>query len=142
MQTAQSLSIPFPEFATFAALPQEDLPQEPLHSPILEGNLLNICKSEENSLPLRKFFLDTLYFRHNNMEVQIKENKIFAPLLGDISTETGRNTQQGYMEMYAGAIMGIRNPQAHNNQSVSKSSAIRKLHFASMLMFKLEHELI
>lgn len=80
MQTAQSLSIPFPEFATFAALPQEDLPQEPLQSPILEENLLNICKSEENSLPLRKFFLDTLYFRYNNMEVQIRDNKIFAPL--------------------------------------------------------------
>ena len=62
--------------------------------------------------------------------------------LGDISTETGHNIQQGYMEMFAGAMMGIRNPQAHNNQSVSKSSAIRKLHFASMLMFKLEHELI
>ena len=80
MQTAQSLSIPFPEFATFATLPQEGLPQEPLQAPILEENLLNICKSNENSLPLRKFFLDTLYFRHNNMEVQIKENKIFAPL--------------------------------------------------------------
>ena len=80
MQTAQSLSIPFPEFATFAALPQEDLPQKSLQSPILEENLLNICKSNENSLPLRKFFLDTLYFRYNNMEVQIKDNKIFAPL--------------------------------------------------------------
>ena len=80
MQTAQSLSIPFPEFAVFAALPQEDLSQKPLHSPILEENLLNICKSEENSLPLRKFFLDTLYFRYNNMEVQIRDNKIFAPL--------------------------------------------------------------
>ncbi len=80
MQTAQSLSIPFPEFATFATLPQEGLPQEPLRAPILEESLLNICKSNENSLPLRKFFLDTLYFRYNNMEVQIKENKIFAPL--------------------------------------------------------------
>lgn len=80
MQNAQSLSIPFPEFATFAASPQADLPQEPLQSLILEESLLNICKSEENSLPLRKFFLDTLYFRYNNMEVQIKENKIFAPL--------------------------------------------------------------
>ena len=80
MQTAQSLSIPFPEFAIFAALPQEDLPQEPLQSTILEENLLNICKSDENSLPLRKFFLDTLYFRYNNMEVQIRDNKIFAPL--------------------------------------------------------------
>lgn len=56
MQTAQSLSIPFPEFATFAALPQEDLPQEPLHSPILEENLLNICKSDEKSLPLQRFY--------------------------------------------------------------------------------------
>lgn len=80
MQTAQSLSIPFPEFATFATLPQEGLPQDPLRAPILEENLLNICKSNENSLPLRKFFLDTLYFRYNNMEVQIKDNKIFAPL--------------------------------------------------------------
>ena len=80
MQTAQSLSIPFPEFAVFGALPQEELPQEPLQSPILEENLLNICKSDENSLPLRKFFLDTLYFRYNNMEVQIRDNKIFAPL--------------------------------------------------------------
>ena len=80
MQTAQSLSIPFPEFATLAALPQADLPQGPQQSPILEENLLNICKSEENSLPLRKFFLDTLYFRYNNMEVQIRDNKIFAPL--------------------------------------------------------------
>ena len=80
MQNAQSLSIPFPEFATFATLPQEGLPQEPLQTPILEENLLNICKSEENSLPLHKFFLDTLYFRYNNMEVQIRDNKIFAPL--------------------------------------------------------------
>lgn len=84
MQTAQSLSIPFPEFATLAALPQEDLPQESQQSPILEENLLNICKSDENSLPLRKFFLDTLYFRYNNMEVQIKDNKIFAPLKGKL----------------------------------------------------------
>ena len=53
MQTAQSLSIPFPEFATFATLPQEGLPQEPLQTPILEENLLNICKSNEKSLPLR-----------------------------------------------------------------------------------------
>lgn len=53
MQTAQSLSIPFPEFATFATLPQEDLPQGPLHAHILEENLLNICKSNENSLPLQ-----------------------------------------------------------------------------------------
>ena len=64
MQTAQSLSIPFSEFATFAALPQEDLAQEPLQSPILEENLLNICKSNENSLPLHEiYFYNAIYRR-------------------------------------------------------------------------------
>ena len=62
--------------------------------------------------------------------------------LGNTSTETGANVQQGYMEMFAGAIIGIRNPKAHNNQTISKSDAIRKLHFASMLMYKLDNELV
>lgn len=62
--------------------------------------------------------------------------------LGDISTETGANIQQGYMEMFVGAMMGIRNPQAHNNLQISKDKAIRKLNFASMLMYKLDEELI
>ena len=62
--------------------------------------------------------------------------------IGDISTETGRDIQQGYMEMFSGAIKGIRNPKAHNNQTISKTDAIRKLHFASMLMYKLDNEIV
>ena len=62
--------------------------------------------------------------------------------LGDTTTETGTNIQQGYMEMFAGAMIGIRNPQAHNNIQISKSDAIRKLHFASMLMDKIDNEII
>ena len=62
--------------------------------------------------------------------------------LGDISTETGTNVQQGYMEMFVGAMIGIRNPKAHSNQTLSKADAIRKLHFASMLMYKLDNELV
>ena len=61
--------------------------------------------------------------------------------IGDISIETGRDIQQGYMEMFSGAMKGIRNPKAHNNQTISKADAIRKLHFASMLMHKLDNEL-
>lgn len=62
--------------------------------------------------------------------------------LGDTSTETGANIQQGYMEMFVGAMIGIRNPQAHNNLLISKNKAIRKLHFASMLMYKIDDELV
>ena len=62
--------------------------------------------------------------------------------LGDTSTVTGTNIQQGYMEMFVGAMIGIRNPQAHNNLQISKNKAIRKLHFASMLMYKIDDELV
>lgn len=62
--------------------------------------------------------------------------------LGDTLTETGTNIQQGYMEMFVGAMIGIRNPQAHNNLQISEGNAIRKLHFASMLMYKLDDELV
>lgn len=62
--------------------------------------------------------------------------------IGDISTETGKNIQQGYMEMFTGAMIGIRNPKAHNNQAITKSDTIRKLHFASMLMYKIDNEII
>jgi uncharacterized protein (TIGR02391 family) len=61
--------------------------------------------------------------------------------IGDLSNETGRNVQQGYMEMFAGAMTGIRNPKAHNNQTITQSDAIRKLHFASMLMYMIDEEL-
>ena len=67
MQTAQSLSIPFPEFATFATLPPEDLPQEPLQSPILEENLLNICKYHKKVLPLQ--ILKTQHMCNNQLNV-------------------------------------------------------------------------
>lgn len=67
MQTAQSLSIPFPEFATFAALPQADLPQAPLQSPILEENLLNICKYHKKVLPLQ--ILKTQHMCNNQLNV-------------------------------------------------------------------------
>lgn len=62
--------------------------------------------------------------------------------LGDTSTETGANIQQGYMEMFVGAMIGIRIPQAHNNLLISKEEAIRKQHFASMLMYKIDDELV
>lgn len=62
--------------------------------------------------------------------------------LGDTSTETGTNIQQRYMEMFVGAMIGIRNPQAHNNLLISKNKAIRKLHFASMLMYKIDDEVV
>ena len=57
----------------------------------------------------------------------------------EIESTSGRDTQMGYMNMFAGAISAIRNPKAHENMTISKDDALRKLYFASMLMYKLEN---
>jgi len=63
-------------------------------------------------------------------------NPVFQ--FADITTETGRNIQQGYMNIFAGAMIGIRNPKAHNNLNPDKIKAIHLLQIASFMMIKLE----
>lgn len=68
--------------------------------------------------------------------------KAFTPsspviVLDDLATETGRNIQQGYMELFAGSMSGIRNPKAHHNIHISAERATHHLMLASLLFFKL-----
>jgi uncharacterized protein (TIGR02391 family) len=70
-------------------------------------------------------------------------NKTFSPdnpilKLGDISTQTGKDLQKGYMLIFAGAITGIRNPKAHGNLVIDENRAIHLLFLASLLMFKVD----
>lgn len=55
-----------------------------------------------------------------------------------LDTETGQNVQKGYMQIFAGAMTDIRNPKAHENQTISKDMAIKRLIFASLLMNKID----
>jgi uncharacterized protein (TIGR02391 family) len=61
--------------------------------------------------------------------------------LDDLSTETGRNIQQGYMDLFAGSMSGIRNPKAHSNLNITPQRACHHLALASLLFFKLEERL-
>lgn len=65
-----------------------------------------------------------------------KDNPIIR--LTDLQSQSDKDVQDGYMHMFAGAMLGIRNPKAHANENISKEDALRKLAFASMLMFKLD----
>lgn len=56
----------------------------------------------------------------------------------DISTDTGKNIQKGYMQLFAGAISALRNPKAHENISLGSEECKQRLIFASMLMYKLD----
>jgi uncharacterized protein (TIGR02391 family) len=68
-------------------------------------------------------------------------HKTFSPnnpvfVLADQSTESGRNTQQGFMELFAGSMIGIRNPHAHENLSLDPNGAKHFLYLASLSMKK------
>lgn len=68
-------------------------------------------------------------FSPNNPVLMVEDN---------LDTQTNKDTQQGYMMMFAGAMSAIRNPKAHENMTISEDDAVRKLAFASMLMYKLD----
>ncbi|MBA4383893.1 MAG: TIGR02391 family protein [Anaerolinea sp.] len=61
--------------------------------------------------------------------------------LGDVSTETGKNLQQGYLQIFAGSMTGIRNPKAHGNENITNNIAMQQLSLASLLMFTLDNRL-
>lgn len=64
------------------------------------------------------------------------KNPVIA--LANLSTESGKNEQQGYMDIFAGSMTGIRNPKAHDNVVIDERRAIHLLHLASLLMYKLD----
>jgi uncharacterized protein (TIGR02391 family) len=58
--------------------------------------------------------------------------------LSDLSNDSEKNIQDGYMNIFAGSMIGIRNPKAHENISISKNRAIHFLFLASLLMYKVD----
>jgi uncharacterized protein (TIGR02391 family) len=62
-------------------------------------------------------------------------------VLDDLSTESGRNVQQGYMQLFAGSMTGIRNPKAHANVTINAVRARHFLYLASLLAYRFEERL-
>lgn len=58
-------------------------------------------------------------------------------LLDDLDTASGKNIQQGYMDMFAGSIAAIRNPKAHDNIDITEERCIHFLVLGSLLLNKL-----
>ena len=65
-----------------------------------------------------------------------KDNPVFT--LADTSTMAGQNVQQGYMNLFLGSIIGIRNPSAHGNEEMERIDAIHFLFLASLLLRKFD----
>lgn len=93
--------------------------------------LFTKVKSNEIKIPDGQSLMTTVF----------SENK---PLIDfcDQTTESGKNTQKGYMQMLAGALAALRNPRVHANLSISAEEAMREIIFASMLMHKIDEAII
>jgi len=70
-------------------------------------------------------------------------NKAFSPQtpivrLTQLSTKSDENVQQGYMLIMAGAMTGIRNPNAHANLGLESAEALHLVCLASLLLRKLD----
>lgn len=84
-----------------------------------------------------------LKYRHEEKDGQALMRLAFKPenpLLKFESMESmsGRDTQEGYWNMFAGAMQAVRNPNAHENLILSEREAVHHLMFASMLMYKID----
>ena len=71
------------------------------------------------------------------MQKVFSENNPLIRLASD-DDPSGADVQRGYMHMFIGGMSAIRNPKAHDNIEIDKNDALRKLYFASMLMYKLD----
>lgn len=58
--------------------------------------------------------------------------------LNSMASESDRSEQQGYMQIFAGAMTGIRNPKAHGNLNPDSRKALHLICLASLLMHKLD----
>ncbi len=89
--------------------------------------LFRILKPNESNIPDGQAVMNTV-FSDNSPLVEFC----------DRSTDTGRNIQKGYMQMLAGAMSALRNPKAHSNITITAEDAMRRLLYASMLMYKID----
>lgn len=58
----------------------------------------------------------------------------FSPM----QSNSDKDLQTGYMQIFAGTMTGIRNPKAHDNLTPSRHRTIHLLFLASLLMYKLD----
>ena len=112
----------------------------------LDGHYADSVESAFKEIDTR---LKKLYKKYKDEELYGKElmyaifnyeNKKNQRLLvfEALDNESGKNVQEGYMHIFAGAMQAIRNPKAHENLCITKAQALDRLIFASMLMRKID----
>jgi uncharacterized protein (TIGR02391 family) len=97
------------------------------------------CLREINSI-LKNYAIKNGRTERDGADLVTNSFSINNPLitLADLTTENGRNIQLGYMKIFEGIMIGIRNPKSHINMAPDENKAIHLLFLASFMMSKLD----
>lgn len=76
-------------------------------------------------------------FNYNRRTGNIDRMPIIS-LVENLYSETNRNLQDGYMNLFAGSISAFRNTKAHENMNPSRNRTIHMLYLCSLLLYKLD----
>jgi len=141
----------------------ENGPRVAAHTATLPGDFWPLIHAKVRSLAKDRFsakhYADAVESAFKALNVEVRErvraksgqeldgaslmNTAFSlktPLLvlNDQTTQSGRDAQLGYMQIFAGSMTGIRNPKAHDIVQITPERAIHLLFLASLLWSKLD----
>jgi len=105
----------------------------------LYADAVSACLREINSV-IKNHVLQAINQELDGAPLMTRALSANNPIIefGDLTTESGRNIQLGYMKIFEGAMIGIRNPKAHTNMYPDENKAIHFLFIASFMFLKLQ----
>lgn len=105
----------------------------------LYGDAVEACFKEVNST-VKRLYVDATGRESDGAGLMTSAFSPANPVirLTDMTTQSERDEQQGYMQIYAGAMTGIRNPKAHANISPDSRKTLHLVALASLLMHRLD----
>ena len=106
----------------------------------LYADAVSACMREINSI-VKNHVRDAIHRELDGAALMTQAFSVANPIIQlteDLTTETGRNIQLGYMKIFEGAMIGIRNPKAHQNLYPDRNKTIHFLFIASFMFMKLQ----
>jgi uncharacterized protein (TIGR02391 family) len=103
------------------------------------ADAIEACLKEVNDV-IRKTVKDKTGKEYDGSDLMNRAFSVDKPILrlDDLTTVSGRNIQLGYMQIFSGAMTGIRNPKAHSNVMIDPTRTVHLLFLASLLFSKLD----
>lgn len=99
------------------------------------------CLREANSI-IKNYVREQINQELDGAPLMTRAFSVNNPIiqLADLNTENGRNIQLGYMKIFEGTMIGVRNPKSHENMNPDRIKTIHLLFNASFIFLKLEEK--